>query len=180
MIEQAYTQGDALGLVVWCHDQAGPYQTVPQAGASWQPVGAPARQPSEYIRQGTAKLLTLFQPAQGRVRVQGVTACPNAVLHPWLKQELSAILAHLPPVTQAADPLTTAAAWQRWQAGLSVRFTLPAVLPPLRMLLVLDNLAGHKTPDFVLWLVAHGIMPLYTPLSGSWLDMAESIQRVLG
>lgn len=179
MIEQAYTQGDALGLVVWCHDQAGPYQTVPQAGASWQPVGEPVRQPSEYIRQGTAKLLTLFQPAQGRVRVQGVTACPNAVLHPWLKQELSAILAHLPPVTQAADPLTTTAAWQRWQAGLSVRFTLPAVLPPLRMLLVLDNLAGHKTPDFVLWLVAHGIMPLYTPLSGSWLNMAESIQRIL-
>jgi hypothetical protein len=48
------------------------------------------------------------------------------------------------------------------------------------MLLVLDNLAGHKTPAFVLWLVAHGIMPLYTPLSGSWLNMAESIQRILG
>jgi hypothetical protein len=47
------------------------------------------------------------------------------------------------------------------------------------MLLVLDNLAGHKTPDFVLWLVAHGIMPLYTPLGGSWLNMAESIQRIL-
>jgi hypothetical protein len=26
---------------------------------------------------------------------------------------------------------------------------------------------------------AHGIMPLYTPLSGSWLNMAESIQRIL-
>ena len=62
---------------------------------------------------------------------------------------------------------------------LSVRFTLPAALPPLRMLLVLDNLAGHKTPDFVLWLVAQGIMPLYTPLGGSWLNMAESIQRIL-
>jgi hypothetical protein len=47
------------------------------------------------------------------------------------------------------------------------------------MLLVLDNLAGHKTPAFVLWLFAHGIMPLYTPLGGSWLNMAESIQRVL-
>ena len=47
------------------------------------------------------------------------------------------------------------------------------------MLLVLDNLAGHKTPSFVRWLFAQGIMPLDTPLSGSWLNMAESIQRVL-
>ena len=49
----------------------------------------------------------------------------------------------------------------------------------MRMLLVLDNLAGHKTPEFVLWLLAHGIMPVYTPVGGSWLNMAESIQRVL-
>jgi hypothetical protein len=39
--------------------------------------------------------------------------------------------------------------WERWQEGLSVRPTLLADLPLLRMLLVLDNLAGHKTPDFV-------------------------------
>lgn len=179
MIAQAYTLGDSLGLAVWCHDQAGPYQTMPQPGASWQPVGGPVRQPSEYVRQGTAKLLTLFHPADGRVRVQGVTACPNAILHPWLKSELSAILAYLPKAADGLDPTTTEAMWRRWQEGLSVRFTLPAQLPPLRMLLVLDNLAGHKTPDFVLWLVAQGIMPLYTPLSGSWLNMAESIQRIL-
>ncbi len=60
-----------------------------------------------------------------------------------------------------------------------MRFTLPHKLPPLRLLLVLDNLAGHKTPAFVLWLVSQGIMPLYTPLGGSWLNMAESIQRIL-
>jgi hypothetical protein len=52
-------------------------------------------------------------------------------------------------------------------------------LPPLRLLLVLDNLAGHLTPALVLWFFAHGIMPLYTPLGGSWLNMAESIQRIL-
>jgi hypothetical protein len=28
-------------------------------------------------------------------------------------------------------------------------------------------------------LFEHGIMPLYTPLGGSWLNMAESIQRIL-
>ena len=47
------------------------------------------------------------------------------------------------------------------------------------MLLVLDNLAGHKTPEFVCWLFEHGIMPLYTPVGGSWLNMAESLQRIL-
>jgi hypothetical protein len=29
------------------------------------------------------------------------------------------------------------------------------------MLLVLDNLAGHKTPEFVCWLFEQEIMPLY-------------------
>jgi hypothetical protein len=47
------------------------------------------------------------------------------------------------------------------------------------MLLVLDNLAGHKTPELVCWLFAHGIMPLYTPVGGSWLNMAEGLQRIL-
>lgn len=47
------------------------------------------------------------------------------------------------------------------------------------MLLVWDNLAGHHTPDMVLWLIEHGIMPLYTPLGGSWLNMAESVQRII-
>jgi hypothetical protein len=47
------------------------------------------------------------------------------------------------------------------------------------MLLVMDNLAGHLTASFMMWLFEHGIMPLYTPLSGSWLNMTESIQRIL-
>lgn len=177
MIEDAYRLGESMGLAVWCCDQAGPFQTVPQPGQGWRPEGDPARQPHEYIRNGTAKVLTLFHPADGRVRIEGVTACPNGVLHPWLKRELSAVLAGLP------DPPPTAkasrAAWEHWQAGLAAGPTLPAELPPLRMLLVLDNLAGHKTLAFVLWLFAHGILPLYTPVGGSWLNMAESIQRVL-
>jgi hypothetical protein len=43
----------------------------------------------------------------------------------------------------------------------------------------LDNLTGPYTVDFVLWLFAHGIMLLETPLSGSWVNMAESVQRIL-
>jgi hypothetical protein len=45
------------------------------------------------------------------------------------------------------------------------------------MLLVLDNLTGHLTPSFVLWLFDHGIMPLYTPLSGSWLNLPKGHPR---
>lgn len=171
--------GESLGLVVWCHDQAGPYQTIPQAGPSWQPAGQPVRQPAEYVRNGTAKMLTLLHPATGCVRLNGVTRCPNAVLHPWLKQQLTAILAKLPEPPAELDRETLREQWLRWQEGLTKHFTLPLALPPLRMLLVLDNLTGHKTPTFVLWLVAHGIMPLYTPLGASWLNMTESIQGIL-
>jgi len=123
-------------------------------------------------------MLTLFHPRSGAVRIQGVTSATNAVLHPWLKAQCTAILATLPPAT-AADAATQVALWQVWQHGLRQPLTLPAALPPLRMLLVWDNLAGHHTPDMVLWLIEHGIMPLYTPLGGSWLNMAESVQRII-
>jgi hypothetical protein len=48
------------------------------------------------------------------------------------------------------------------------------------MLLIWDNLAGHQSEEIVLWLLEQGVVPLYTPLSGSWLNMAESVQRILG
>jgi hypothetical protein len=162
-----------------CQDEAGPFQTVPYPGASWQPEGHPARQPHDYLRTGTAKLLTLFRPTTGQVWATGVTHCPNAVLHPWLKAAVSALLAGLPEPGPVTDPQANRACWTRWQAGLRVRITLPANLPPLRLLLIWDNLTGHHTPALLLWLFAHGVMVLYTPLSGSWLNMTESLQRVL-
>lgn len=119
--------------------------------------------------------------------MRGVTSGANAVLHPWLQGELSMILAELPPrelpgaSILGLDPVANRAQWERWQAGLTQKFTLldAAELPPLRLLLILDNLAGHKTPELVCWMMRQGIMPLYTPLGGSWLNMAESIQRIL-
>lgn len=180
MIEQAYREAQAGGVAVACQDEAGPYQTVPYPGSSWEPPAQARRQPHEYLRLGTVKLLTLFRPATGQVQVQGVTRCPNTVLPAWLKSELDALLATLPEPIPITDPLAHRAQWTRWQEGLRVRITLPAVLPPLRLLLVWDHLQGHHTPDLVLWLFARGVMVLYTPLSGSWLNMAESIQRILG
>jgi hypothetical protein len=164
---------------VLCQDEAGPFQTVPYPGTSWAPQAHPARQPHEYVRRGTAKLLTLLRPATGVVRVKGVPTCPNATLHAWLKQEVAAVLATLPEAALVTDAAANHAGWTRWQEGLQVKITLPAALPALRLLLVWDNLKGHHTPELVLWLFAHGVMVLYTPLSGSWLNMAESIQRVL-
>ncbi len=179
LIEKAYKQAEAMGLPVWCQDQAGPFQTKPYLGTSWQPQGQPTRQPHEYIRNGTAKLLTLFHPATGQVRAKGVTNCPNSVLHPWLKQELSAILATMPLAAQDIDPTAIGKMWAEWYAGLPASPTLPANLPPLRMLLVQDNLAGHKSHNFVQWCFSQGIALLYTPLGGSWLNMAESIQGII-
>jgi DDE superfamily endonuclease len=168
-----------VGVAVACEDEAGPYQTVPYAAPQWAPVGHPPPQPHEYVRLGTAKLLTLLRPATGRVWAQGVTACPHRVLHPWLQTAVNALLAELPAPEPVTDPVANRAGWTRWQEGLRVRITLPDELPRLRLLLIWDNLTGHHTPALLLWLFAQGVMVLYTPLSGSWLNMAESLQRIL-
>jgi hypothetical protein len=60
-----------------------------------------------------------------------------------------------------------------------VRPNLPTALPAPRLLLILDNLKGHKSTELVSWFYSQGIIPLYTPLGGSWLNMAESMQRIL-
>jgi hypothetical protein len=161
-------------------DEAGPYQAIPQPGASWQPEGHPALQPHEYERGGTAKLLTLFRPATGKIRAKGVVSVTNAVLHPWLIGELSVMLAsleqehpreELPP--EAERPL-----YARWKTWLWPHESDEG-LPPLRIILVLDNLAGHLSYDLMRWFFKHGVMPLYTPVGGSWLNMAESVQRII-
>lgn len=159
---------------MWCQDEAGPYQAIPQAGLSWQREGQPACQPHEYIRGGTAKLLTLFRPATGEVRAKGVTNAPNAVLHPWLQCEVQRILADLPDGASSDLEPPPAARWATW-LGHEPR----SPLPPLRLILIWDNLAGHLSWSIVQWLFAQGVMPLNTPLSGSWLNMAESIQRIV-
>lgn len=176
MIDRAYRTAEGLGIPLWCEDEAGPDQAIPQPGVSWQPVGCPAHRPHEDIRGGTAKLLTLFRPATGEVRAQPTARTPNTVLHPWVQREISAMLADLPPVPAPAAPERHAAFWW-WGAGET-----PAWLdqvPPVRLLLVWDNLAGHRTPALVDWLVERGVWPLPTPLGGSWLNLAEAIQRIL-
>src|SRR5882762_3891570 len=153
-------------------DEAGPYQAIPQPGASWQPEGHPATQPHEYERGGTAKLLTLFRPATGQLLAKGVVSATNAVLHPWLKEQLSEILAEIEKKHPRAElpPEAERPACARWETWLGHPPRNPE--PPLRIVLVLDNLAGHLSYDLVRWLFDHGVMPLYTPIGGSWLNTA--------
>ena len=112
---------------MWCQDEAGPYQAIPQAGQSWRPKGQPVRQPHEYVRGGTAKLLTLFRPATGEVRGKGVTNAPNVVLHPWLQNELLEVLADLPdlPMRESEPPTAT-----QWNDLAGTRTTLALAAAP--------------------------------------------------
>lgn len=179
MIEQAYEQAEAAGLALWNQDEAGPYQAIPHEGEHWHPAGKPRLMPHEYLRGGTAKLLTLFRPATGVVRAKGVLSAPNVVLHPWLKEQLleevEAIERRHPADTLPAEAdRPVFAQWETW-----LGHPLQQPRPPLRLLLIWDNLAGHHTDEMVEWLLSHGILPLYTPLSGSWLNMAESVQRII-
>jgi hypothetical protein len=176
MIEHAYVGAEAAGIALWCQDEAGPYQTVPHPGQSWEPQAHPARQPHEYERNGTAKLLTVFRPATGQVRAKGVRRATNAVLHPGLKTALEQGLAALPAVTAPEAERLPLAQWAPWLGPYRYG---PLPMPPLRLILVWDNLAGHLSTELVLWLFAHGVLPLSTPLSGRWLNMAESVQRIL-
>ncbi len=160
---------------MWCQDEAGPYQAIPQPGPAWQPEGHPVRQPHEYVRGGTAKRLTLFRPATGEVRGEPVERATNAVLHPWLRRELTAIVATCPPGPTEPTPGRRWADWH-WQPDAA---HLDRCFPPVRVLLIWDNLAGHTSYPLVHWCAERGICLLYTPLAGSWLNMAESVQRIL-
>lgn len=162
---------------MWNEDEAGPYKTMPYPGQSWQPMGQPVKQEHEDVRLGTAKLLTLFHPSTGEVRVKGVRRVTNEVLHGWMKEQLEDVLAALPAAPEQSDE-ERVAMWTRWQTDLPYPIT-GRDLPPLRLLLIMDNLVGHTSYTFVRWLLQHGVLPLYTPIGASWLNMAESVQRIL-
>ena len=104
MIERAYRSAEAMELAVWCQDEAGPFQTVPHAAHSWQEQEQPQKHPQEYIRNGTAKLMTLFHPHAGQVQVKGVESTTNVILHTWLKQELLEIVDALPQAAPLLSP----------------------------------------------------------------------------
>ena len=103
--------------------------------------------------------------------------CPEHQIRsctPGCSTNCSRFWKNCPEVSVDGTDLPRAAHWATWLEDIP---DLP--LPPLRLILVWDNLAGHLSTSIVTWLFAHGVMPLYTPLSGSWLNMAESVQRII-
>ncbi len=124
-------------------------------------------------------MLTLFRPATGEVRAKAVEHATNAVLHPWLKEELACVLAGLPE----PDPWALGRRWSDWgwsEEAVAVYDPRPQEeRSPVRLVLIWDNLAGHKTTEMVAWCVKRGIVLLYTPLGGSWLNLTESVQRIV-
>ncbi len=84
------------------------------------------------------------------------------------------MLATLPTVSPPEPERPALAQWATWLGHEPCE-----ALPPLRLILIWDNLAGHLSWAIVRWLFQHGILPLYTPLPGSWLNMAESVQRII-
>ena len=91
-------------------------------------------------------------------------ALPTAVPHCIWKASIAA----------TSEARSNVARWATW-LGHEPRDPLP----PLRLLLIWDNLAGHLSWAIVRWLLHHGVMPLYTPISGSWLNLAESVQPII-
>src|SRR2546421_7423779 len=119
LIELAYQIAELAGVELWCQDEAGPYQAIPQPGEDWHLQGKPSVQPHEYVRGGTAKLLTLFHPATGLLRAKGVLSAPNAVLHSWMQDQVQSILDQLdkqplPVRVPLADDHPLMRTWHHW------------------------------------------------------------------
>ncbi len=133
VIERAYLTGERLGLQVWCEDEAGPYQTIPQQGPSFQPEGDPVRQDHQSIRGLPVKLLTLLRPATGELRAEPVEHTTNAVFHPWLKQPLLEILEQCPPAPETVPEGRRGPDWDIYPAAEQ----LDRFFPPARGLLSL-------------------------------------------
>src|SRR6266851_5252351 len=98
------------------HPMAYPTSAHTQSGAYCMTRGGVGRKGGVGVLQAS-----LFASVQARVK--GVRRSTNAVLHGWLKEELSAILATLPPPSEEMTQISSEAnllVWESWREGLSV------------------------------------------------------------
>ena len=179
LIERAYTEGESSGIAVWTEDEG---RTIPDAAISRSELAANRRTEAKAPRTCTPGNGQALEPVPSGHR-RG-TGARGEASHKRGAPSLAQGRVHRDPRNLAsaeggASAEHNRAEWKSWQEGLSVKITLPEELPPLRMLLVWDNLIGHLNAELLLWMFARGIMVLYTPLGGSWLNMSESIRRIL-
>src|SRR3954465_13476296 len=86
-------------------------------------------------RNADSRKSRTYERHNAEIRLELFNLSTNAVLHPWLRERLSAILAELPGPTASQDAAATQAAWTVWQAGPMLPLTLPPTPPPPRLLL---------------------------------------------
>jgi hypothetical protein len=140
-----------MGLSVWCTDQAGPFQTVPQPGTSWRPQGRPDRHPHEYVRNGVMNLFMITMPLLGWRAVQVTdrrTMLDFAEVIRWLVEE---VCEEAEKVVLVMDNLNTHKLASLYEA-----------FPPEQARRIAEKLEIHHTPKH-----------------GSWLNMAEIELSVL-
>jgi transposase len=152
--------GDAVAALVARFNQEGLAAVTPRHGRGRplcytaqerEHILAKVRQPPDRIQDGTAVWsISLLQKA---LRREGLPQISRSMIWSVLRE------AGLTWQRQRTWCDTGMSRRQRQQGGCKV--------------------AGHKSPELVCWLMAHGILPLYTPVGGSWLNMAESMQRIL-
>jgi hypothetical protein len=63
----------------------------------------------------------------GYVVGKGIKKCSNAVLHPWLKEQLDQITKNPPVEGMNESEEERRKNWAKWQEGLKQPFTLPFV-----------------------------------------------------
>jgi len=98
------------------------------------------------------------------------------VLHGWRRRELAASGAAGGPAPALPGP---GQHWEDWQVVPQPPGWADG-LPPWRVLLSWDHRAGPCAWEREQDLRGAGILPLYTPVAGSWLNLAAAIQRILG
>ena len=79
------------------------------------------------------------------------------------------------------DPTAPLGQWETWgwDAARRRQWALEAPLPPIRLILIGDNLCGQTNRELVRWLVQQGGLPLSTPIGSSWLKLAKLVQRIV-
>ena len=164
---------EAAGIPLWCQDEAGPYQAIPQPGPAGRRSGKPASAPRVRPRRDR-QAADPAPPGHGRGPRQRRHERDQRRAPPLAPGGADRRARHAPTRHHPEDERPPLARWATW-LGHEPR----EPLPPLRLLLIWDNLAGHLSWSIVRWLLQHGVMPLYTPLSGSWLNLAESVQRII-